>query len=160
MAKLVLAKSDISIKKLHHFCKLICFFKIVRNVLQLKLLYTSQTLTKLRLSRMLILTSQGISGLFLFVYQLKLTRENQCLFINIGRTNCYFVTQQLLGKGQKLHPEVSPEQTKKRLKEYMKKGKKLENFDHTWMGLDLFTIPTKYFGWEGMTQAFKKVYTI
>ena len=69
------------------------------------------------------------------------------------------MTLQILGKGKKLHPDVTPEQTDKRLKEYMKKGKKLENFDYTWMGLDMFTIPTKYFGWEGMTQAFRKVYS-
>ena len=76
---------------------------------------------------------------------------------NFNKRSIFFLNIQLLGQGKQLHPAVSPDQTDQRLKEYLEKGKTLEHFDHIWMGLDMFTMPTKHFGWKGMTEAFRKV---
>ena len=71
------------------------------------------------------------------------------------------IVLQIVGKGQVLHPNISPERTDQRLKEYVKKGKKQEFFTVGELGLDMFTIPTAYFGWKGVSTTFKKVqYTI
>ena len=67
------------------------------------------------------------------------------------------IVLQIVGKGQTLHPNVSPERTDQRLKEYVKKGKKPEFFTVGELGLDMFIIPTTYFGWKGVTETFKKV---
>ena len=44
-------------------------------------------------------------------------------------------------------------------REWVQNGKPEDKFDHTFMGLDMMTIPTKYFGWEGITETMKKVFT-
>lgn len=62
-----------------------------------------------------------------------------------------------MGKDKTVHSNFAPEKTDERLKAYVAGGKDLKNFNPTSMGLDMFTIPTKYFGWEEITVAFRKV---
>jgi len=45
----------------------------------------------------------------------------------------------------------------KQLEKWSKDGKDVEKFDPVWMGLYMFTLPTKAFGWEGITQTMAAV---
>jgi hypothetical protein len=54
----------------------------------------------------------------------------------------------------------TPEVTDKHFIEWVEKGKPEDQFDHAEMGLDMMTIPTKFFGWEGITETMKKVFSL
>lgn len=53
------------------------------------------------------------------------------------------------------HP--TPEGTDKQFREWVEQGKPEDQFDHGLMGLNMMIIPTKFFGWEGITETMKKV---
>jgi hypothetical protein len=67
--------------------------------------------------------------------------------------NCF----QLLPGGKFPHENHTPEKIDKRLQDWVKSGKPEDKFDHTAMGLDMLTIPTRFFGWEEITETMKKV---
>jgi hypothetical protein len=69
-------------------------------------------------------------------------------------SSCCF---QLFPEGKEPHPAHTPEEIDKTFREWVEKGKPEDQFDHTAMGLDMLTIPTKHFGWEGITETMKKV---
>ena len=55
------------------------------------------------------------------------------------------------------HPEFSNGTVEKKIIEWSKKGRNTTQFDTTWMGLGMLTIPTKHFGWESITKTMKFV---
>ena len=57
------------------------------------------------------------------------------------------------------HEEYSNGKVEEKLKQWSKEGKKAEKFDHTWMGLGLLALPTRHFGWDGITKTMKVVRT-
>ena len=59
--------------------------------------------------------------------------------------------------GKVPHENHAPEVIDKRWREWAEKGKPKDKFDHTAMGLDMLTAPTKHFGWKGITATMKKV---
>jgi hypothetical protein len=44
-----------------------------------------------------------------------------------------------------------------KLKKWSQEGKEIKKFDPVWMGLYMFTLPTQYFGWEGITKTMAAV---
>jgi hypothetical protein len=64
----------------------------------------------------------------------------------------------LVPNGTTAHGDHAP--IDQQFKEWVEKGKPEDQFDHTAMGLDLMSIPTKYFGWEGVTETMKKVFSL
>jgi len=69
-------------------------------------------------------------------------------------SSCCF---QLFPEGKDPHPAHTPDEIDKNFREWVEKGKPEDQFDHTAMGLDMLTIPTRHFGWEGITETMKKV---
>ena len=61
-------------------------------------------------------------------------------------------------EGKDPHPAHTSEEIDKNFREWVKKGKPEDQFDHIAMGLDMMTIPTKFLGWEGITETMKKVW--
>ena len=55
-------------------------------------------------------------------------------------------------------PEHAPDVIDKKWREWVKNGKPEDKFDHSEMGLDMMTAPTKHFGWEEITSTMKKVF--
>jgi hypothetical protein len=55
------------------------------------------------------------------------------------------------------HPNHTPDVTDKRWRDWVASGKPEDKFDHTVMGLDMMTFPTKHFGWQGITETMKQV---
>jgi hypothetical protein len=66
----------------------------------------------------------------------------------------------LIPEGKYPHNDHTPEVVDRNFREWVENGKQEDKFDHTAMGLDMMTIPTKYFGWEGMTETMKKVFLL
>ncbi len=55
------------------------------------------------------------------------------------------------------HEEYANGKVEEKLKQWSKEGKDPSKFDHTWMGLGLLALPTRHFGWEGITKTMKVV---
>jgi hypothetical protein len=64
---------------------------------------------------------------------------------------------QLVPGGTDPHPNHTPDVTDKRWRDWVASGKPEDKFDHTVMGLDMMTFPTKHFGWQGITETMKQV---
>ena len=64
----------------------------------------------------------------------------------------------LVPGGKIPHTNHAPDVIDKRWREWVKNGKPEDKFDHTTMGLDMMTAPTKHFGWEEITATMKKVF--
>ena len=55
------------------------------------------------------------------------------------------------------HEQYAKGKVEEKLKQWSKDGKDAAKFDHTWMGLGLLTLPTRHFGWDGITKTMKVV---
>ena len=64
-----------------------------------------------------------------------------------------------MAKGDRggVHKQLQNGKPLKAMRKWFKAGKPKDQFDSTWMGLDMLTFPTKHFGWKGITTTMKKV---
>ena len=56
-----------------------------------------------------------------------------------------------------LDQQIRSDKSIKDMRNWFKAGKPKDKFDPVSMGLDMLTLPTKHFGWKGITATMKKV---